>query len=686
MFCAPEFVFDDTEGVRSCFPVLRARTRVRRQGRRIPFSSFVLPDSFSAVPRASLPVFTFCGLGLVLGGSEGVRSRFHVLRARTRFQRYRGRRVPFACFACPDSFLVVPWASGPVVMFCAPGLDFGGTEGVPFLFHVLRFRTRVRPYRGGRVPFSCFAHPYTFSAVPRASGLIFMFCALELVFDGTGGVMSRFLVLRARTHFRRFQGLRIPFSCFARRIRFRRYQGCHVPISSFVLPDPFSCFALLGSFSVVPRASGPDFMFCALGLVFGDAECVGSRFHVLRSRNCFRRYRGRLVPISCFAHPDTFSAVPGCRRCPIFLFCAPRLIFDGTEGVGSHFHVLPTRTRFRWYRGRLVPISCFAPRLVFDGTKGVGSRFHVLCSRIHFRRYRGRRVPFHVLHSSSRFRRYQGRLVPFSCFACPNSFSAVWRASSPVFMFCVPRLIFDGTNGVGSHFSILRARTRVRRYRGRRIPFSSFALPDSFSAVPRASVPVFMFYAPGLVLGGFEDVRSRFHVLRARTHFWRYRGRRVPFSCFVRRDSFSVVPWASGPIVMFCAPGLDFDGTEVVPSRFHVLCFRTRFRPYRGGRVPFSYFALLNSFSAVSGASSPVFLFCAPGLVFGGSKVVVSRFHILRSRTRFRRYRGRRVPFHLLRTQIRFRRYQGRRVPFSNFVLPDSFSAVWGGVWSQFHV
>jgi hypothetical protein len=85
--------------------------------------------------------------------------------------------------------------------------------------------------------------------------------------------------------------------------------------------------------------SGPVFIFCQSGLIFGDTEDVGSRFHVLRARTRFRRYRGRRVPFSCFALPDSFSVVPRASG-PIFLFCVPVLIVDGTEGVGSHFHVL----------------------------------------------------------------------------------------------------------------------------------------------------------------------------------------------------------------------------------------------------------------------------------------------------------------------------------------------------------
>jgi hypothetical protein len=234
------------------------------------------------------------------------------------------------------------------------------------------------------------------------------------------------------------------------------------------------------------------------------------------------------------------------------MYCAPELIFDGSEGVGSRFHVL-------------------RPGPVFGDAGGVGSCFLVLRARNCFRRYRRRRVPF-------------------SCFALPDAFLTLSRASTPVFIFCSPRLIFDGTEGVGSCFHVLRSRTRFRRYRGRGVSFSYFARPDSFSAVPRASGPVFMFCAPGLVFGGTEGVGSRFYVLR---------------------------------------PGLVFGGTEVVGSRFHVLRSRTNFWRYRGSRVPFSVFVLRDSFSAVTSASGPVFTFCAPGLIFGGTEGVGSYFHVV---------------------------------------------------------
>jgi hypothetical protein len=215
------------------------------------------------------------------------------------------------------------------------------------------------------------------------------------------------------------------------------------------------------------------------------------------------------------------------------------------------------------------------------------------------------------------FQGYRGRRVPFSCFALPELFLAMRRALARVFMSCAPGLVFGGTVGIGSRFHVLRARTRFRQYRRRRVPFSCFlsrtrfrrcggcrlpfscfALPDSFSTVPRASCPVFMFCVPGLVFGGTEGVGSRFHVLRTLTRFWRYSGRRVPFSCFALPNSFSTVPRASGPIFMFGAPEHVFGVAEGIGCHFHVLRSRTR---------------------------------------FGDSEGVGSRYQVLRPRTRFRR-------------------------------------------------
>jgi hypothetical protein len=47
-------------------------------------------------------------------------------------------------------------------------------------------------------------------------------------------------------------------------------------------------FPLSDSFLVVPRASGPAFIFYAPGLIFGVSKGVESSFHVLRSQTRFR--------------------------------------------------------------------------------------------------------------------------------------------------------------------------------------------------------------------------------------------------------------------------------------------------------------------------------------------------------------------------------------------------------------
>jgi hypothetical protein len=273
----------------------------------------------------------FYALGLVVGGTEGVRSRFHILRARTHFRLYQGNRVPFSyfappelfsavlrssvpssCFACPDFFPAVSRTSVPVFIFCAARLVFGGKEGVRSRFHFLRSWARFSRYRGRRVSILCFALLDSFLAVPSASGPVFMFCAPDLVFDGTEGVGSRFLILRSPTHFWRYRGCQVPFSCFRAQTYLRRYRGHRVP---------FSCFALPGTFSAVRRASVLIFMFCAPGLIFGGTEGVRSSFHILRSRARFRRYRGHWVPFSYFALPESFSAVPRASSLVFHVLC-----------------------------------------------------------------------------------------------------------------------------------------------------------------------------------------------------------------------------------------------------------------------------------------------------------------------------------------------------------------------------
>jgi hypothetical protein len=166
MFSAPGLILSGAKGVASRFHILSAQTRFRRyRGPQLPFSCSALPDSFSTVPRESFLVFMFCAPELIFSVAEGVGSRFHVLCALTCFRRYRGRWVLFKCFTLSDSF----WQ-----------------------------------YRGRRVPFSYFARRDSFSAVPRVSGPVFPFCTLVLFFGGTGGIGSRFHVLRSRILFRRY--------------------------------------------------------------------------------------------------------------------------------------------------------------------------------------------------------------------------------------------------------------------------------------------------------------------------------------------------------------------------------------------------------------------------------------------------------------------------------------------------
>jgi hypothetical protein len=212
-------------------------------------------------------------------------------------------------------------------------------------------------------------------------------------------------------------------------------------------------------------------------------------------------------------------------------------------------------------------------------------------------------------------------------------------------MFCTPRLVFGGTEGIGSRFHVLRSRAHFRPYGGRRVSILCFAHPDLFSTVPSALVPVFMIYASGLIFDGTEGIESCFHILRSRTLFRRYGGCRVPFSYFALPSTFSAVRRASSLDFMSCAPELVFGGTVGVGSRFYVLRVQTRFRWYRGRRVPFSCFALPKSSAVVSRSTCRIFFFCAPGHDFGGSEAVESHFHVLCSRSRFPWYRGRWVMF-----------------------------------------
>jgi hypothetical protein len=341
-------------------------------------------------------------------------------------------------------------------MFCDLGLVFDGIECV-------------------------FGGTELVTTVPRKSGPLVIFRAPRIIFGGTEGVSSRLQV-------------------FISRIRFGRYRGLQVP---------FLCWALLDSFFTVPRALGPFFHVFRSRTHFGG---VGSCFHVMRSPTHFRRYRGRRVSFSYFALPDSFSLVPR-KSGPVFMYCAMGLIFDGTDDVETRFQILRSRTRFGQYRRRRVQFSCYALPDSFYSVPGVSFLFSC----------------FALPNSFLTLPRKSG---PVFKFALPNSFCAVPRVSGPVFMFCATGLIFGGTDGVGSRSHVLHSKTHFRRYRGRRVPFSLFTLPDSFSALRRELGLVFMFCSPGLIFGDTEGVEYHFHVLRSRTHFGWYRGHRVLFSCF----------------------------------------------------------------------------------------------------------------------------------------------------------
>jgi hypothetical protein len=80
-----------------------------------------------------------------------------------------------------------------------------------------------------------------------------------------------------------------------------------------------------------------------------------------------------------------------------------------------------------------------------------------------------------------------------------------------------------------------------------------------------------------------------------------------------------------GPVFIFCTLGPVFGDKEGADSNFHVLRSRTRyesvgysfyvlsyricFAQYRGSRVQFSSFALLDLFSVIKRALGPVFMF-----------------------------------------------------------------------------
>jgi hypothetical protein len=151
--------------------------------------------------------------------------------------------------------------------------------------------------------------------------------------------------------------------------------------------------------------------------------------------------------------------------------------------------------------------------------------------------------------------------VPVQVFisCAPDLVFGVPRAPGPVFIFWAPRIVWCGTDSVGFRFHVLRSPTRFGLYRGRRVHFSCFALPDSFGAIPSAPGLIVMFCVPP-------------------TCFGHYRGLQVHFSCFALPYSFGVITRAPGPVLMFCGPS--------------TLRSRTRLGRYRGRRVQCSCFVL----------------------------------------------------------------------------------------------
>jgi len=173
---------------------------------------------------------------------------------------------------------------------------------------------------------------------------------------------------------------------------------------------------------------------------------------------------------------------------------------------------------------------------------------------------------------------------------------------------------------------VLHSRTRIRRYRLHRTPFSRFALLDLFSALPSSWVLI-----------------------------WH----------FALLDTFWALTSASGLIFAFCAPGHVFDGTECGLSRFALPDPFPKVPRHSSGVFkfcvpghfssgPVSRFTPPKTFLALPSALELVFTSCAPRRVFGVTGCVGTRFRVLRFGTYFRRCRV-------------------RRDPFLRFLLPDLF-------------
>jgi hypothetical protein len=106
---------------------------------------------------------------------------------------------------------------------------------------------------------------------------------------------------------------------------------------------------------------------------------------------------------------------------------------------------------------------------------------------------------------------------------------------------------------------------------------SNFSLTDTFSTLPRASSLVSRFRALGLVLGGTDSAGSIFQVSRYQTHFRRYRWHWVQFSSFALSDTFSTLPRVPSLIFNVHANRLIFSSTNSVGSSFQLSCSQTHF-------------------------------------------------------------------------------------------------------------
>jgi hypothetical protein len=109
---------------------------------------FAITNSFSAVSGALCPDLTFCAswlilgsfgtvvasfqfraLRLILGDSEGVVVRFHILSTWSHFWRFQKRWIDIEHFAYPDSLWAVSGPSCPGFTFCAHILIFLAVPG-----------------------------------------------------------------------------------------------------------------------------------------------------------------------------------------------------------------------------------------------------------------------------------------------------------------------------------------------------------------------------------------------------------------------------------------------------------------------------------------------------------------------------------------------------------------------------